>query len=60
MLPREVLGRFEVRETRNAAAVLSASDAEALAEITGVLRYFRLSEGDVLGAGGEKSELGRG
>ena len=59
VLPADVLERFEVRETRNAAAVLAAADSGALNEIVGVLRGFRLSREDVLGAGGEKSGLAK-
>lgn len=57
VLPSDVLTRFEVRETRNAATVLAAADRDALDEIIGVLQAFRLSKDDVLGAGGNKSDI---
>lgn len=59
VLPEDVLARFDMRETRNAAAVLAAADRAALEEIVEVLRAFQLSREDVLGAGGEKSGLAK-
>lgn len=59
VFPVDILERFELRETRNAAAVLLASDSAALTEITGILQAFSLSEDDILGAGGEKSKLAK-
>lgn len=58
-LPATIVERFEVRETRNAAAVLAAADRPALDEITKVLQGFWLTREDVLGAGGEKSGLAK-
>lgn len=59
VLPADILERFELRETRNAAAVLQASDEVALAEIVNALQGFSLTQADVLDAGGEKSNLAK-
>lgn len=58
-LPAGILRRYELRETRNAAAVLSAADPEALAEFIRVLQTFQLTRDDILGPGGQKSEVSR-
>lgn len=59
VLPKDVLERYEIRETRNAAAVLAAADPAALAEIVSVLQAFQLTKEDILSAGGEKSGLAK-
>jgi hypothetical protein len=57
VFPSALLDRYEFRETRNAAAVLSAAAPDALAEIVDVLTDFELAPEDVLGAGGNKSNV---
>ena len=56
-LPADVLGRYDCRETRNAAAILHATNPAELAEVIDVLRWFRLRDDDITGAGGNKSDL---
>lgn len=58
-LPMSILERFEVRETRNAAAVLSAAEPDALAEIVAVLESFKLERQDILDPGGSKSDVAK-
>jgi hypothetical protein len=58
-LPASILERYELRETRNAAAVLRAADPDALAEVIHVLDRFTLAKLDVLGAGGSKSDVAK-
>ena len=55
--PAAVLKRYEFRETRNAAAVLHATNPAELGEIIGVLDGLRLDPEDITGAGGNKSHL---
>jgi len=55
--PPEVLARYEFRETRNASAILRATNAVELDEIVDALRSFKLTHADVTGAGGNESEL---
>jgi hypothetical protein len=57
--PADILGRYEFRETRNAAAVLHATNPTELAEILDVLQWLCLSNADVTGASGNKSDLAR-
>jgi hypothetical protein len=58
-LPASILDRYELRETRNAAAVLRAAHPDALSEVVEVLDRFELSDDDVLAAGGSKSDVAR-
>ena len=55
--PEDVLARYEFRETRNAAAILIATNPAELEEIIAALRWFTLTPEDVTGAGGNKSDL---
>jgi hypothetical protein len=55
--PADVLDRFEFRETRNAAAIISVTNRAELADLIQVLQGLRLTEADVTGAGGNQSEL---
>ena len=55
--PAAVLERYEFRETRNAAAILHATNPAELGEIIGVLDGLRLDPEDVTGAGANKSHL---
>lgn len=54
-LPDDVRSRYEIRETRNAAAILAATNPIELDEIIGVLREFSLTNNDILKRGGNKS-----
>ncbi len=53
--PQNVLSRYEVREVRDAAAVIASTSPQEWEEIMEVLTDFRLGEGDILTPGGGKS-----
>jgi hypothetical protein len=57
VVPADVLARYDFRETRNAAAVLVASNPVAFGEILDVLREFRLIATDITDAGGSESQV---
>lgn len=57
VIPANVRARFEMREVRNAAAVLAATNPGAFAEVVGVLTDFRLEALDITEPGGGKSRL---
>lgn len=59
VFPPEILDRYELREVRNAAALLKATNPEEFADIIEVLSEFVLTDEDVLGAGGNKSDVAR-
>jgi hypothetical protein len=59
VLPANVLPRYDMREVRNAAALLMATNPVEFDDIVGVLSAFTLSRDDVLGAGGNKSDVAR-
>ncbi|MEM8873514.1 MAG: BglII/BstYI family type II restriction endonuclease [Planctomycetota bacterium] len=52
-----VKDRYEFRETRNASAIIAATNATELQDLISVLEWFRLSNADITGAGGNKSDL---
>lgn len=56
-IPAAIGTRFEIREVRNAAAILQATNQVAFAEIVGVLGEFRLEALDIIEPGGGKSRL---
>lgn len=56
-IPTEVRARYELREVRNAGAILEATNPIAFAEIVGVLAGFRLEAMDITEPGGGKSRL---
>lgn len=56
-MPAHVRERYECRETRNAAAVLHATNRTELDDINRVLEWLKLTQDDVTGAGGNKSDL---
>lgn len=56
-LDSELVGRYSWAETRNAAAVLQASDPEAFAELREVLREFSLYDTDLLKPGGNRGPI---
>lgn len=49
--------RYELRETRNAAAILAATAPEEFGELCAVLSAFALSTVDLIEAGGNESKL---
>ncbi len=57
VVPVDVLTRYDFRETRNAAAVLAASNPVAFGEILDVLREFRLIATDITDPGGSESQV---
>lgn len=56
-LPPDLLDRYELRETRNAAKILQATNPEELEQIVQVLGAFSLTADDLTGAGGNKSDV---
>jgi hypothetical protein len=56
-LPAPLAARFELRETRNAAAVLAATGPAEFAEVCAVLDGFVLRTADLIEAGGNESRL---
>ena len=56
-LPPAVADRYELRETRNAAAVLAATAPDEVAEVCQVLDGFALHTSDLIEAGGNESRL---
>lgn len=59
VLPQEVLDRYEFIETRNAAAVLLATNEQRFNELVEVLTEFQLRTADLLTPGGQESQLAR-
>ncbi len=57
VIPSGVRARYLWRETRNAAAVLSASNPEQFADLVAVLDGFRLYDSDILVAGGNRGQI---
>ena len=53
----EVRARYDFRETRNAAAVLAATNPAAFDELLEVLAHFRLSAADIVDPGRNKSTV---
>ena len=58
-VPADVTARYEFFETRNAAAILRATNADAFQQVIDVLRAFELIDDDLLLAGGEESGLAK-
>ncbi len=56
-LPGAVAERYELRETRNAAAVLAATCPDEVTELCAVLTGFTLTPADLVEAGGNESRL---
>lgn len=55
--PQDVVGRYDWRETRNAAVILAATNPAEFADIVDVLRNFKvLPDKDLLIPGGNESE----
>lgn len=55
--PPDVLARYQFAETRNAAAVLAATNPYAFEQIVVALRDFRLRTADLITPGGQESDL---
>ena len=56
-IPQSIRGRYEIREVRNAAAVLAAVAPFEFAEIMSVLEVFTITAADLTTPGGNKSLL---
>lgn len=56
-LPSGIAERYELRETRNATAVLAATSPDEFGEICAVLADFVLTTADLVEAGGNESRL---
>jgi hypothetical protein len=56
-IPADVRSRYDLCETRNAAAVLEATNPGSFAEAVEVLRGFNLRATDITDAGGSKSAV---
>jgi len=59
VIPPDVLARYDFFETRNAAAILGATNPDAFSEMIDILRLFHLINDDLLLAGGEESGLAK-
>lgn len=57
VVPDDIRSRFELREVRNAASILAATNPAEFAEILRVLGAFRLEALDITEPGGGKSRL---
>lgn len=57
VMPHAILARYRFLETRNAAAVLVATDPDAWDDLVAVLSDFALIESDVLTAGGQETSI---
>jgi len=57
VVPGKILRRFVFCEVRNAASILKATSADQWTEILQVLDRFRLTEADIVDAGGNKSDI---
>ena len=56
-VPVDVRARYEFRETRNAAAILSATNPRGFSDLVDILRSFSLLTSDLTTAGGQESAL---
>ncbi len=56
-VPRSVRARYEIRETRNAAAILAATSPDEFKEVIDVLTGFWLTTADLINPGGNESAL---
>jgi Restriction endonuclease BglII len=57
VIPEDVRARYEMRETRNAAAILAATNPTQFQDIISVLATFKLLTRDLTEPGGNKSKL---
>lgn len=58
-LPKELLSRYVVAETRNAAAVLWATNRRAFDELVAALNEFQILRKDLVTAGGQETQLAK-
>ena len=58
-VPADVFGRYEFFETRNAGAILKATNPDAFSEVMEILNLFALINDDLILAGGEESGLAK-
>jgi hypothetical protein len=56
-VPVAVRERYELRETRNAAAILASTNPREFADVVDVLVEFELATGDLVDPGGNESRL---
>jgi hypothetical protein len=56
-IPADVLARYQFAETRNATAILAATNPDAFRQLLDVLREFHLRTTDLLTPGGQESDL---
>lgn len=59
VMPEEILGRYELRETRQAAAILQATNPDLFDEIVAALGEFEIIRNDLLTAGGQETQLAK-
>ncbi len=59
VLPEEVRSRYVVRETRQAAAILQATNPKLFDETVSALNEFEIVGNDLLTAGGQETQLAR-
>lgn len=57
VMPDSIRSRYDLRETRNAAAILSATSPGEFAELLAVLSEFVLTTADLVNPGGNQSAL---
>lgn len=57
VVPADLLGRYEWMETRQAAAILQATNPQHFKDIVDVLRAFALYDADILVPGGNRSQV---
>ena len=55
--PPDIRARYQFAETRNAAAILSATNATAFGDMVAALREFQLRTADLITPGGQESDL---
>jgi hypothetical protein len=58
-IPQEVHERYELRETRNASAVLAATNPDEFAEVIEVITDFKLLTSDLVDPGGNEGKVAR-
>jgi hypothetical protein len=56
-IPAEVRARYEMRETRNASAIIAATNPAEFQEIIEVIKGFELATADLVDPGGNESKL---
>jgi len=57
VIPAPVRERYELREVRNASAILATTNPDPFADVIRVLDSFRLSTADIIEPGGQKSTV---